>query len=130
MFRCCQKAANASGSNQHLPFRVGQDEDRPTYGEDYIKELRSSTPSTPKPADDTLTDAKQEIRPVDVAEKFGEIMETSATMAIPSEAEIREKKARRARLANEQEYISLNEDEEKDVQRNGITYINVYPSVK
>lgn len=109
-----QRAANASGSNQHLPFRVGQDEDRPTYGEDYIKELRSSTPSTPKPADDTLTNAKREFRSVDVAEKFGEIMEISTSIAIPSEAEIREKKARRARLANEQEYISLNEVEENE----------------
>jgi hypothetical protein len=109
-----QKAANASGSNQHLPFRVGQDQDRPTYGEDYIKELRSSTPSTPKATDSDSAEMKNERNAVDVAAKFGEIMETSGAMVIPSEAEIREKKARRARLANEQEYISLDDREETE----------------
>jgi Nineteen complex-related protein 2 len=110
-----QKATGASGS-KHLPFRVGQDEDRPTYGEDYLQELRSTTPSTPKLSDSDLSEKEQ--KAVDVAAKFGEIMETSGSIAIPSEAEIREKKARRARLAHEQEdYISLDDregDEEED----------------
>ncbi|EED16145.1 conserved hypothetical protein [Talaromyces stipitatus ATCC 10500] len=109
-----QKAANASGSNQHLPFRVGQDQDRPIYGEDYIKELRSSTPSTPKPADSESAEVKNERNFIDIAAKFGEIMETSSATVIPSEAEIREKKARRARLANEQEYISLDDRDEAE----------------
>lgn len=113
-----QKATSASGSKQHLPFRVGLDQDRPTYGDDYIQELRSSTPSTPKYTDSDSADVNNEQKVVDVAAKFGEIMETSGSMVIPSEAEIREKKARRARLANEQEdYISLDNregDEEED----------------
>lgn len=109
-----QRAASASGSNQHLPFRVGQDQDRPTYGEDYLKELRSSTPSTPKTSDSDSADSKYEQKAIDVAAKFGEMMGIPGSVVIPSEAEIREKKARRARLANEEEYISL--DDRDDVE--------------
>jgi hypothetical protein len=75
---------------------VGQDPDRPTYSHDYLKELRDSTPSTPK----TTTDDESS-KAVDVAAKFGEIMTVPGQAHIPSEAEIREKKARRARLAME-----------------------------
>ncbi|OKL56804.1 hypothetical protein UA08_07757 [Talaromyces atroroseus] len=112
-----QKATSASGP-KHLPFRVGQDQDRPSYGEDHLQELRSSTPSTPKYSDSDSSDVKNEQKAVDVAAKFGEIMETSGPIVIPSEAEIREKKARRARLAHEQDdYISLDDrevDEEEE----------------
>ncbi|KAJ5371923.1 hypothetical protein N7517_003929 [Penicillium concentricum] len=75
---------------------VGQDPDRPTYSHDYLKELRDSTPSTPKTNTDDETS-----KAVDVAAKFGEIMTVPGQAHIPSEAEIREKKARRARLAME-----------------------------
>jgi hypothetical protein len=81
---------------EKISARLGQDQDRPSYSHDYLKELRDSTPSTPK----TLTD-DESTRAVDVAAKFGEIMAVSGQAHIPSEAEIREKKARRARLALE-----------------------------
>lgn len=97
-----QRAWTPPRSSEQLPLRVGKDQDRPTYSADYLKELRDSTPSTPK----TLTDDDRE-KSVDVAAKFGELAPLAAPSAIPSEAEIREKKARRARLAKEQDYISL-----------------------
>ncbi|KOS47959.1 hypothetical protein ACN38_g1035 [Penicillium nordicum] len=96
-----------SVSSETLAARFGQDPDRPTYSPDYLKELRDSTPSTPKTTTDNETS-----KSVDVAAKFGEIMTVPAQAHIPSEAEIREKKARRTRLAmehgaGEDEFISL-----------------------
>ncbi|CRG92143.1 Transcription elongation factor SPT6 [Talaromyces islandicus] len=99
-----QRTSNTTTSSNHLPFRVGQEQDGPSYGEDYLKELRDSTPSTPKYTD---TDGESDRKEIDITAKFGEIVQTTGATAIPSEAEIREKKARRARLANEQDYISL-----------------------
>lgn len=104
-----QRTPSTTGSSSHLPFRVGQEQDGPSYGEDYLKELRDSTPSTPKHTD---TDGENERKELDITAKFGELIQTSGASAIPSEAEIREKKARRARLATEQDYISLEGGEE------------------
>lgn len=111
--RALEKSTLQSGSGRSIPLRVGPEQDRPSYNTDYLKELRDSTPSTPKtPA----TDEDKE-KTIDVAAKFGEVMKVSAPSAIPSEAEIREKKARRARLAKEhgatvteQDYISLEDN--------------------
>ncbi|CAI7643954.1 unnamed protein product [Penicillium discolor] len=93
-------------SSETLSARFSQDPDRPTYNHDYLKELRDSTPSTPKTTTDDETS-----KAVDVTAKFGEIMTVPGQAHIPSEAEIREKKARRARLAMEHgaedEFISL-----------------------
>ncbi|KAJ5348029.1 hypothetical protein MYU51_007847 [Penicillium brevicompactum] len=99
------------GLSESVSSRLGQDPDRPTYSNDYLKELRDSTPSTPKTnTDDETTKA------VDVAAKFGEIMTVSGQSHIPSESEIREKKARRARLALEHGaeddgYIALDDND-------------------
>jgi hypothetical protein len=112
-----QQSSRASGSSEHLPFRVGQDQDRPTYAQDYLKELRESTPSTPINVNSVPSDGDESGKAVDVAAKFGEIMKTTASSVIPSEAEIREKKARRARLAKEQEaqdFISLDDGDESE----------------
>lgn len=102
-----QRTLTPSGAAEALSARIGHDQDRPSYNSDYLKELRDSTPSTPKSAPEDTTD-----RTVDVAAKFGEVMKVSAPSAIPSELEIREKKARRARLAlehgaKEDDFISL-----------------------
>ncbi|KAJ5641492.1 hypothetical protein N7490_005492 [Penicillium lividum] len=94
------------GAAAMLSERFGG-QDRPNYSSDYLKELRDSTPSTPKSTDD------EKDRTVDVAAKFGELMTVSGQSAIPSAAEIREKKARRARLAlehtanTEEDFMSL-----------------------
>ncbi|KAJ9263662.1 hypothetical protein DTO212C5_7447 [Paecilomyces variotii] len=110
-----QRSWSPSGSSDHLPIRVGQDQDRPVYNQDYLKELRDSTPSTPKQQSSVQSDEELN-QGVDVAAKFGEVMEISRPTSIPSEAEIREKKARRARLAREQDFISLDKgiEEEED----------------
>ncbi|KAJ5218182.1 uncharacterized protein N7498_000281 [Penicillium cinerascens] len=104
-----QRNLTPSGASQTIPARVGHDQDRPSYSNDYLKELRDSTPSTPKASTDDEKD-----RTIDVAAKFGEVMRVSGPSAIPSEAEIREKKARRARLAlekgaKEEDFISLDD---------------------
>lgn len=117
-----QRSLTPSRMSEHLPIRVGQDQDRPSYSEDYLKELRDSTPSTPKyTSSEQAQDKEGEQKAVDVAAKFGEVMEMpSGQTVIPSEAEIREKKARRARLAKEQgqeqDFISLDDagDDEDD----------------
>lgn len=109
-----QRAWMPSGSSERLSARVSQDHDRPSYNSEYLKELRDSTPSTPKSTDE------EKDRTVDVAAKFGEVMTVSAPSAIPSEAEIREKKARRARLAMEHgtkedvDFIALDDEAGND----------------
>ncbi|KAL4957848.1 nineteen complex-related protein 2-domain-containing protein [Aspergillus filifer] len=99
-----QRSITPSEYGNQLPLRVGPEQDRPSYNAEYLNELRNQTASTPKPTSDTET--KNE---VDVAAKFGEVMKVTAPSAIPTEAEIREKKARRARLAKEQDSQSLTE---------------------
>jgi hypothetical protein len=106
-----QRNLTPSGGLDTLPARVGHDRDRPSYSREYLKELQDSTPSTPKASTDDEKD-----RTIDVAAKFGEIMVVSGSSAIPSEGEIREKKARRARLAlehgsgKEDDFISLEDN--------------------
>ncbi|KAL4916708.1 nineteen complex-related protein 2-domain-containing protein [Aspergillus aurantiobrunneus] len=112
-----QKSTTPSGTNNRLPLRVGPEQDRPSYNEESLNELRNLTASTPKPTSDDGSNNE-----VDVAAKFGEITKVTAPSAIPTEAEIREKKARRARLAKEydshglteKDYISLEENAEDD----------------
>ena len=88
-----------------IPLR--QADDRPTYSTDSLNELRSSTPATPKELankSDIQSESRQEL---DLAAKFGSNLESYKDSAIPSNAEIREKKERRARLAKEQDFIGL-----------------------
>jgi hypothetical protein len=99
---------------QGLPVRSTEDDEkRPTYSKDYLNELKSSTPTTPKDlqalhatAEDENLDELDGAMVVDVDEKFD-----SNPALIPSEAEIREKKERRARLAAEKDFISLSDDD-------------------
>ncbi|KAF9894320.1 hypothetical protein FE257_007823 [Aspergillus nanangensis] len=100
-----QRSLTPTGSGSQIPLRVGPEQDRPSYSNDYLKELRNSTPSTPKAS----TDDEKE-KTIDVAAKFGEVMVVSEPSAIPSAAEIREKKERRARLAKEHKYNPTEED--------------------
>ncbi|KAE8448515.1 hypothetical protein EG329_009396 [Mollisiaceae sp. DMI_Dod_QoI] len=102
---------------QSLPVRSNEDDDeRPTYSKDYLNELKSSTPTTPKDLqalhatteDEDMLDASelQGATVVDV-DNYGA---SSSAAYIPTEAEIKEKKDRRARLAHEKDYISLDDD--------------------
>ncbi|KAL3479024.1 nineteen complex-related protein 2-domain-containing protein [Aspergillus californicus] len=101
-----QRSLTPTGSNNQLPLRVGPEQDRPSYNDEYLNELRNLTQSTPKPT--VNEELKNE---VDVAAKFGEVMKVTTQSVIPTEAEIREKKARRARFATEQNSQSLTEQD-------------------
>lgn len=98
-------------SSAELPVR-SDDAARPRYSADYIAELKAATPSAPVSTSDpsgtaALSQATQE---VDIASKFGDsalaiardpLASDTDKAYIPSEAEIREKKERRRRLAAE-----------------------------
>lgn len=85
-----------------------QDEDNesshPTYSADALDALKAATPSLP-------VSLQKNAGALDLASKFGPDLALHGPSSIPSEAEIQEKKARRARLAQEQDYISLDADE-------------------
>ena len=89
------------------------DEDRPSYTADMLDELRASTPSTPKDLR-SQSGSPSGGKEIDMAAKFGSDLAIQREIAIPTDAEIKEKKERRARIAKEQEYISLNSDGEPD----------------
>lgn len=106
-----RKALASSISSEHLPYR--QSDDRPSYSIDHLNELKSSTPSTPKDLK-SLSDAEDhEIKTLDVAAKFGTNLAMYNNAIIPTDAEIKEKKERRARLAKE-EYIALSDEDESN----------------
>ncbi|KAK2778895.1 hypothetical protein FQN53_001587 [Emmonsiellopsis sp. PD_33] len=109
-----QRTWTPSGSSEHLPIRAGHEEGRPSYNQEYLKELRNSTPSTPKDLGSVQTSEDEKEKQLDIAGKFGEVVRVSEPSMIPSEAEIREKKERRARLAREEDYISLDDGGDED----------------
>ncbi|CZS95238.1 uncharacterized protein RCO7_05831 [Rhynchosporium graminicola] len=112
-------------SYQGLPMRSNDDDDeRPTYSKDYLNELKSSTPTTPKDltilhatAEDEEGLDASELEGAMVVDLDGDLDLKSNLAFIPSEAEIREKKERRARLAREKDFISFNDDDGRDRQQ-------------
>jgi Nineteen complex-related protein 2 len=104
-----KRSWSPSRSSEQVVSRSGQDDDRPTYSKDYLNELRNSTPSTPRDLSTQTSEDDESLKAVDVVSKFGNIIEDANTSVIPTEAEIREKKERRARLAKEQDFISLDD---------------------
>ncbi|TAQ90097.1 hypothetical protein B7494_g1530 [Chlorociboria aeruginascens] len=105
---------------KRLPLRAPEDDnERPTYSKDYLNELKSSTPSTPKDIR-SLNMTIEDEDGLDASELDGAMVVdltrnirsgTEEAAIIPTEAEIREKKERRARLAHEEDFISLTEDD-------------------
>jgi hypothetical protein len=87
------------------------DEERPSYSKDYIAELRNSTPSIPRDLKPSAEE-EEETQALDIASKFGSVatLPTETSSAIPTQAEILEKKARRRRLAHQENA----EDDEED----------------
>lgn len=101
-----------------LAFRppTHDDPDRPSYSKDYLEELKQSTPSTPN--DHAFREGADTIQPgalaLDIASKFGaDLSSYQPPTAIPTDAEIQEKKERRSRLAKEQNFISLDQDQDE-----------------
>ena len=121
-------------SSEHLPFR--QTEDRPSYGADQLNELKTSTPSTPKDLHLQSDINNDSNKTLDLASKFGsDFAFQESSSVIPTEAEIREKKQRRARLAKEQDFISLGdedaqEQEDSDGERSLLPYAQQKASKK
>lgn len=89
-----------------------QEADRPSYSKSHLDELKGSTPTTPKDlsqynssAEDDLAVIQPQTQALDIASKFGS--SALKTSAIPSAAEIAEKKERRNRLAKEEQAAAL-----------------------
>lgn len=107
-----RKAIVASRSSEH-PIR--QNDDRPNYNADYLNELKSSTPSTPKDLKSRTNIEDDVVNALDLALKFGTdlVARNVSNSIIPTDAEISEKKERRARLAK-QEFIAFSDEDEDD----------------
>lgn len=108
-----RRGIDLGASRLSLGARYGDDdgeEQRPKYSKDYLNELKESTPTTPK---DLLESAPLEDEGLDASELEGAMIvdtdetKPTETAYIPSATEIAEKKERRARLAHEQDFISL-----------------------
>jgi len=128
-----RNAARRSAFASSQLSRQRDDAERPSYSATYLQELKESTPTTPRDlTTDTsaadLEDVTSDTQALDIASKFGtSLSRYQDSSAIPSAAEITEKKARRARLAQEhtaEEYISLDpsdpeldEDDDDNVTR-------------
>ncbi|PVI08023.1 hypothetical protein DM02DRAFT_511385 [Periconia macrospinosa] len=134
-----EKSAQLRARSPLAPEASRDEEDtvQPSYSKDYINELRNSTPSTPK---DLVPSAKEEeLKALDIASKFGanaSITIEPAASAIPTQAEILEKKARRKRLAIEQENYRTDSnqpwasDDSDDEFRTGRNEISLRPKEK
>lgn len=104
-----RKTLAANISSEHMLLR--QTEDRPSYSADHLNELKTSTPSTPKDLRSHVNSDDEAGKEFDLAAKFGSDLSVyDSNSAIPTNAEIREKKERRARLAKEQDIINLDDD--------------------
>ncbi|TLD25734.1 hypothetical protein E2P81_ATG09391 [Venturia nashicola] len=107
-----RKTLRPALSSEDLAFRAGNAVDRPSYSKDYLAQLKQSTPSTPK---SHLSEDERSKKDLDIASKFGPLTTLGANKsAIPSATEIKEKKERRARLAKEQEYISMHPSDSEE----------------
>lgn len=96
-------------TNQSLPRQPGNDDEgRQCYSKEYLNELKNLTPVAPKDlcSNHTLTEHKDEIFTAGTDEQMA-VMAHNIPAIIPSQAEIQEKKDRRARLAIEKDFISL-----------------------
>jgi hypothetical protein len=113
--------------HSNIAFRPGLDStsDRPTYNRDYLDELKQSTPATPQHVASTATTDTEDAASstaIDVKSKFGsDLSRYQPPTAIPTAAEILEKKARRARLAKENDFISLEDDGDDEEDDDAVT---------
>lgn len=128
--------------NSRLPLRsMEADDDRPRYSKEYLSELQSSTPNTPANlkslpgADDNDVDMSLDPSELDGATVVENTTAAPAAVPEPSqtvvltEAEILERKARRARLGAQnkvEDFISLDDDGAGDRARGaGESYLSV-----
>lgn len=104
------------------------DDSRPRYSKEYLDELANSTPNTPRDLSTLrISGDYDEAMELDLAELDGALVVPSAELsglqqqrsgpdpagpAVLTEAEIRERKERRARLAREEDFMSLDGSDE------------------
>ncbi|KAH6651380.1 nineteen complex-related protein 2-domain-containing protein [Chaetomium tenue] len=115
-----RKSASLQNLAGTLPMRFGAQEEGPKYSKEYLEELQSSTPNTPQNLASLQIHDEDEME-LDQSELEGALVVQSTDVAKPqpmqgataqvlSEAEIRERKERRARLAKEADFISFDDD--------------------
>ncbi|KXX76795.1 hypothetical protein MMYC01_205467 [Madurella mycetomatis] len=132
-----RKSASLQNLANSLPMRFGGDEERPRYSKEYLEELQSSTPNTPQNLS-SLQIHDDDGMELDPSELEGALVVQStdvatratnppATTQILTEAEIRERKERRARLAKEAEYISLEDGSEDEGGQGGARLAVQFP---
>jgi len=138
-----KKAISKNLPLNRLPMRsMEDDDDRPRYSKEYLSELQSATPNTPQDVS-KLQIASEDEMSLDPSELEGAMIvdlpsndltgPPTTTTAILTEAEIREKKERRVRLAKEkgsrdtEDFISLsdNDDNNGDERRRGDSYLTL-----
>lgn len=116
-----QRAFENSASKR-LPLRSFQEDedDRPKYSREYLDELQSSTPTTPRDTP-SLSIHAFDAMDLDFSELEGALIVNSPGIPAPihktqilTDAEIREKKERRARLAKEQGFLSIDDLSDDD----------------
>ncbi|TGJ86367.1 hypothetical protein E0Z10_g2361 [Xylaria hypoxylon] len=125
-----------------LPMRpIDDEDDRPRYSKEYLSELQSATPNTPQDLSTLHIGSEEDEMSLDPSELEGAmIVDTTtstslttghpptATPVVLTEAEIREKKERRARLAKQkgsrdtEDFISLSDDD-NDERGAGDSYL-------
>ncbi|KAK4152678.1 nineteen complex-related protein 2-domain-containing protein [Chaetomidium leptoderma] len=122
-----RKTASLQNLASSLPMRFGGQDEGPKYNKEYLEELQSSTPNTPQNlASLQIHDYADEME-LDQSELEGALVVQSTDVAAPqpgtsaaaaahilTDAEIRMRKERRARLANEAEFISLEDGSDHD----------------
>lgn len=133
-----RKTLGTNISSEHIPLR--QNEDRPSYNLDHLNELKTSTPSTPKDLRTHVNSDNEAGKELDLAAKFGaDLSVYDSNSTIPTNAEIQEKKERRARLAKAPDFMSLDVgdgdeqeegDEDSDGERALLPYAQSKPSTK
>ncbi|PSR83402.1 nineteen complex-related protein 2-domain-containing protein [Coniella lustricola] len=137
--------ASLPSSSRNLPTRsFGVEPERPSYSKEYLEELQSSTPNAPRNLDalrihddgeDGQNALQAEAMALDAADLEGAVFVPSSDLPvsslsgissghIPSAAEVREKKERRARLAKEGDAYNSDADEDDD------GYISLLPKKK
>ncbi|KAI1309856.1 nineteen complex-related protein 2-domain-containing protein [Xylaria venustula] len=140
-----KKGFSKNMPRSRLPMRsMEDDDDRPRYSKEYLNELQSATPNTPQDLAKLHIESGEDEMSLDPSELDGAmIVETttctsltadpSGTVSKPAvltEAEIREKKERRARLAKQkrsqdtEDFISLSDDD-NDERGAGDSYLTL-----
>ncbi|KAI0976702.1 nineteen complex-related protein 2-domain-containing protein [Xylaria arbuscula] len=146
-----ENSAYKKGISKNLPLNrlpmrsMEDDDDRPRYSKEYLSELQSATPNTPQDLSKLHIESGEDEMSLDPSELEGAmIVETTTSTsltadpsgtasksAVLTEAEIREKKERRARFAKQkggsrdtEDFISLSDDD-NDERGAGDSYLTL-----